>query len=354
MNSPWLKWLHRWLGLALGLLLSVVSLSGSWLIYERELSRPDHVLATQPQKLSLQRLYQQALQVLPEGSSVMLRFPQRDDQPYQFWSTGPSQQRVFIDPFDGRILAVQKPDYWPYGWMFELHTALLQGKSGEALVGWLGMGFLLMTLLGMVLWLPRNWRSAWRFRMRDSRFLRHYDLHRQFGMLVAPLLLLAFVTGISLNFSEFTGSLLNRIAGTEAQAAPAIVATQQTPRASLDALADAANRALPGGRIGIIILGQGNQPVTVRKQLANDPHPNGLNFIYLDPASAEVVKVVPVTEADAGRRWFNWAYPLHTGQALQPWHQWLLFTCGLLPPGLLFTGLTMYLIRRKAMRKRTG
>lgn len=354
MHSPQLKWLHRWLGLALGLVLSVVSLSGSWLIYERELSSPDHVLAVQAHRLPLQQLYQKAMQALPEGSSVTLRFPQRDDQPYQFWSTGPAQQRVFIDPFDGHILAVETPDYWPYGWMFELHTALLQGKSGEALVGWLGIGFLLMTLLGMVLWLPRNWHSAWRFRMGDSRFLRHYDLHRQFGMLAAPLLLLAFVTGISLNFSEYTTSLLNQLTGAEAHVAPAVRKAEAAPRASLDTLAHAANQALPGGRIGIIALGQDDQPVTVRKQLAGDPHPNGLNFIYLDPITADVLKVVPIAEADAGRRWFNWAYPLHTGQALQSWHQWLLFACGLLPPVLLFTGLTTYLIRRKALRKRAA
>lgn len=114
----------------------------------------------------------------------------------------------------------------------------------------------------------------------------------------------------------------------------------------------AANAALPGGRIGIIMLGNGTAPVIVRKQLPAEPHPNGLNFIYLHPVTAEVLQLIPLNEADAGRRWFNWLYPLHTGQALAPWHHWLLFVCGLLPPALLVTGLTTYFIRRKNLRSR--
>lgn len=344
-----LKWLHRWLGLFLGLVLSIVSLSGSWLIYDRELSASNAALAAQSAPLPLQTLYERTKQVLPEGSNVMLRFPQQSGQPYQFWSTSPTQQRAFINPYNGDILAVHAPDYWPYGWMFELHTALLADENGEWLLGWLGVGFVLMTVLGILLWLPRNWQSAWRMRLGGNRFLRHYDLHRQFGLLTAPVLLLAFVTGISLNFSDTFNRFLNELTDSAPQT-PSVVAATGEKRASLDALADAANKALPGGRIGIITLGRQDQPVIVRKRLPDDPHPNGLNFIYLHPSTAAVLKVIPVGEAGAGRNFFNWAYPLHTGQALQPWHHWLLLVCGLLPPALLFTGLTMYLIRRRASR----
>lgn len=347
------KWLHRWLGLLLGLVLAVVSLSGSWLIYDRELAAPDYALSSAPATLPLQALYERAMQALPEGSKVMLRFPQQAGQPYQFWSIGAEQQRVVIDPYSGDILALHAPDHWPYGWMFELHTALLAGERGEWLLGWLGVGFLVMTVLGIVLWWPRNWRSAWRLRLSGNRFLRHYDLHRQCGLLAAPCLLLALITGISLNFSDAFGPFLDRFSNAAAHSAPVIEpAAHSSAAASLDTLAWAANTALPGGRVGIITLNGLGQPVVVRKQLPDDPHPNGLNFIYLHPATAKVLKVVPLADAGASRNYFNWAYPLHTGQALQPWHHWLLLACGLLPPALLFTGLTLYLLRRRATRSK--
>jgi uncharacterized iron-regulated membrane protein len=116
-----LRWLHRWLGIALGIFISIAGLTGSWLIYDRELAVPAYQVVTDNTELPLQQLYERALLHLPDETNVSVRFPREVDLPYQFWA---GEQQVVIDQYTGRVLAVRAADYWPYGWMFHLHKEL--------------------------------------------------------------------------------------------------------------------------------------------------------------------------------------------------------------------------------------
>lgn len=351
-----LKWLHRWLGIILGLVISIITLSGSWLIYERELNDPPYRLNSSHPVLPLQMLLERALEALPGNSDIHVRMPQRKDRAYQFWAGTEVSAQVVIDQYTGEILAKRTPDFWPYGWIFELHSELLSGKMGEEIAGWIGVCFLAVATTGIILWWPRNWRNIWQLRLSRGQYITHHDLHGQFGILAAPALIVAAVTGISLCFSTFTDNMLNSLFNNKPANAPKISEVDiGYPRCSLDKLVNAAELALPGGRIGVILIPAApNKPVVMRKQLAGEPHPNGLNFIYLNPYTAEVMKLIPLSQAGAGKKWFNWAYPLHMGQAFNSWHQWLLLVSGLIPTLLLVTGLTMYLLRRQLTVQRNS
>lgn len=345
-----LRWLHRWLGIALGLFIAVVGLTGSWLIYDRELAAPAYALDAASDVQPLQQLYEQALKYLPAETDVAVRFPQKLGLPYQIWA---GENQVVIDQYSGNVLAVRKAEFWPYGWMFHLHKELLLGKRGETLSGWQGVLLFLIVLAGVALWWPRKWKAAFQLRFRQSGLIFWRDLHKQVGIVATPFLLLAIVTGVSLNFSEWVSQTASTVFGSGETAALAInpQASVQKPR-PLDEIASQANAALAGGRIGIIsIPASPTKPIVVRKQMPGDPHPNGLNFVYLDRNTAEVLQVIPLQEAEPARRWFNWAYPLHTGQALQPWHHWALLVVGLLPALFFVTGIYMYVLRKRNLRR---
>lgn len=331
-------------------------MSGSWLIYERELNEPPYRLNSSHPVLPLQTLLERAMAVLPSNGDIQVRIPQRRDRAYQFWAGTEVSMQVVIDQYTGKVLARRTPDYWPHGWIFELHSELLAGKTGEEIAGWIGVGFLAVTTIGIILWWPKSWKNIWQLRLSRGQYITHRDLHGQFGILAAPALIVAAVTGTSLCFSTVTGNMLNTLFNHKPADTPKISVTDGGyPRAGLDKLVNAAELALPGGRVGVILIPAAlNQPVVVRKQLADEPHPNGLNFIYLDPHTAEVVKLIPLSHAGAGKQWFNLAYPLHTGQAFNSWHQWLLLISGLIPALLLVTGLTMYLLRRQLTVRRNS
>lgn len=346
-----LRWLHRWLGIALGVFIAIVGLSGSWLIYDRELAAPAYAVDPSGAPLPLQALYEEARAHLPANSDISIRFPRSRGLPFQLWA---GEQQVVIDQSTGSILAVREAEFWPYGWLFHLHKELLLGKPGENLTGWIGIGVLLILVAGLVLWWPRKWKNAFQLRRSQGRMIFWRDLHKQVGAIAVPFLLLAVITGVSLCFSEWVSSAAKAMFGPGSTPIAVKVATgkNNTPTVTLDELANLANQALPGGRIGIMsVPASAEKPVIVRKQMPGDPHPNGLNFVYLDRMTAEVSKVIPLEEAEPARRWFNWAYPLHTGEALQPWHHWVLLVIGLLPALLFLTGIYLYLLRKGKFRR---
>ena len=76
---------------------------------------------------------------------------------------------VYLDPPTARVLDVV--DFRPslIGWLHRFHENLtIPEYSGRAIVGWVGVGMLLLSLTGIWLWWPRNgaflpglrWRRA--------------------------------------------------------------------------------------------------------------------------------------------------------------------------------------------------
>jgi uncharacterized iron-regulated membrane protein len=342
-----LKIMHRWLGLIIGLVLVVVSLSGSWLIYNREWREPEFTLQAQSQKIPLEQLYSSALTALDSSGGVVIRFPQKPVLPYQFWSMGDGHKRVFINQYSGEILAKYAPDYWPYGWVFELHTEFLLGHQGETILGIFGFLALFISLTGIILWLPKRGQRLnkhFKVRLNKSRYVRHFDLHRHIGILAAPMFILVFITGITLVFNKEFGQLTNWLANSQVVESPKPPVDNNARRINLDSVLETANTAMAGGRVGIMVVPLDNKPIVVRKQMQSDPHPNGLNFVHVDATTGKLLQVMPVSQADMARKLFNWIYPLHTGQAFKEWYDWLLFALGFVPLVMLFTaGMTFYL-----------
>lgn len=347
--------MHRWLGLIIGFVLIVVSLSGSWLIYNREWREPKFSLQTQSQTIPLERLYSNALAGLDTSAGVVIRFPQKSELPYQFWSMGDSHLRVFINQYTGEILAKYAIDYWPYGWVFELHTKFLLGPKGETALGIFGFFALFISITGIVLWLPKKGQRLnqhFKVRLNKSRYVRHFDLHRNIGILAAPILILVFITGITLVFNKEFSQLANWLANSQVVEAPKLQLINNTKRVDLDAVLETANSAMSGGRVGIMIVPLNNKAIIVRKQMQDDPHPNGLNFIYVDATTGKLLQVTPVSQADMARKLFNWIYPLHTGQVFKEWYNWVLFAIGFVPTVLLLTACTTFTLRTLNRRMR--
>ncbi|MDI1308870.1 MAG: PepSY-associated TM helix domain-containing protein [Methylotenera sp.] len=342
-----IKLLHRWLGLSLGVFLAISGLTGSWLIYDRAIAKPAIEIIPLSKTMPLETLYQTAIQHLPVNTDIQLRLPKEDKLPYQFRA---KDKQMLINQYTGEVLIIRSIDYWPHGWLLHLHAELLQGKPGKQIIGWFGVGIFIITLFGLYLGWPRRWSKVFKLRLRQQRFVFHYDLHKLSGLLVAPLFMLVLITGISLSFSSVTNDVLSYLFNKQSPKLPLVKLTSNGSRALLDDIISNANAALPGGRIGTIQIPNSlDKPVAVRKRLPSEPHPNGLNMIYINPSDASVLQVVTLDYAEPSKRWFNWAYPLHSGEAL-PYLQWVLLVVGLVPTFLLFTSLYMYLIRSKFIK----
>jgi uncharacterized iron-regulated membrane protein len=98
----------------------------------------------------------------------------------------------------------QRPELW----LFDLHHHLFSGEAGETVIGIAGLAGVFFVVSGTILW----WRTrrTFRWRLLPSRLSRPAILwhHRDLGIVIAPLLLLATLTGTMMVFRPVAGLVL--------------------------------------------------------------------------------------------------------------------------------------------------
>ncbi len=119
---------------------------------------------------------------------------------------------------------------------------------------------------------------------------------------------------------------------------------------SLDTLLRQADRALPAVTTWISLPQTPQSPLVVRKKLSQELHPNGRNFVYLNPHTGRVLQVEHALAAPLGTRVFNTFYPLHIGAIAGMPTRILQVIVGLAPTLLLVTGFVMWKNRRQRGR----
>ncbi|MBL0156231.1 MAG: PepSY domain-containing protein [Bryobacterales bacterium] len=165
---------HLWLGLFLGLYLVMMGLTGSLLVFGREIDRylNPHLWEVEEkgQRLPLSQIISAFEQRYPEWKDryTYINFPVELNQPYTI-RLGPNradQVDVFMDPYSGAILGARTRASSFYGFLCYLHFYLFLGQTGWLLNGWGALLTLTLLFAGIWLWWParRAGRSVWKAR----------------------------------------------------------------------------------------------------------------------------------------------------------------------------------------------
>lgn len=218
MNS-WRRWLeqprsvrsrkvlfqiHLWTGLAAGLYVFVISLSGSVLVYRNELYRafaPQPVLVSSAgQRLSDEMLAEAAGRSYPGHQVATIRQGRTENEAVQLTLDRGSESisRLF-DPYTGRDLGNPLPLGYRFArWLLDLHDNLLAGETGRRVNGIGAIVVLVLCATGAVIWWPgvRAWRRSLTV---DTRRLA-WSLHSALGFWFFGFMLLWGATGAYLAF----------------------------------------------------------------------------------------------------------------------------------------------------------
>jgi uncharacterized iron-regulated membrane protein len=348
---------HRWLGLALLLPLVLQGLSGAILTLEPPF-RPLVAIATTPgEPGSINAIVAAGCKAATDMHAVRYLPPSGPARAAEIGFAPLGIQRgttvVLVDPVLLTPIGPAEPIGGPVEFIRRLHTSFLVPEfGGRAIVGWVGIGLLLLTLIGVALWWPK--RGLWRdgFTMataaRGVRFQRR--LHGAAGAWGLAMLVLTSTTGAALGFPQTVRAALGLQAGgapRQARSAPAPFV------ADLDAALVLARVAAPGNELRAMFLSaNANDPI--RMFLAPPGQVGAVNttVVTVDAASTRVVSLQAPQAFGAAETTLRWMHDLHEGQALGL--AWRLVTAatGLLLPLMAITGATMWLLRRRN-RKRT-
>lgn len=342
---------HTWVGILTSIVLLIVAMSGAVLIFRTALERrmdPDRfIVPAGGQRLSIDALVARACAAHPAGELQSVRFYGDPTMPLLvLFST---KEYVHMNPYTGAVLGTRSRYGEGFGWVEGLHKyLLLDPDTGPTVNGTFAFIFAGLFLTGLVLWWPAT-RRALKAGLTFNRKLKgrpwNLNLHKTLGFYVAAILLFSAVTGIFIAF-DGTRVALDVITFSNAQTPPTETSPSARPFAGFDAVERQIERLMPHARETYIALPKLGL-VTSYAIAADAPHPNARSYVWLDGATAAVVRFTPYAQASRGYRLYLWLLSLHTAVAGGWVTKLLLLLATLSVPVLTYSGVMSY-VRRKA------
>ncbi|MCA0176372.1 MAG: PepSY domain-containing protein [Proteobacteria bacterium] len=363
-----LSLLHRWVALAAGLLLALLGLTGSLMVWQAELDaalnpawfHATPAAACTPSPRPVADTLAVLARAAPNAKPAIVLAPVRPGAAYQVWErrepTSGLRREHFVDPACARYLGSRLRGAWRLDrahavpLLYELHSKLLAGDAGHLVVGGGALVLLGLALSGIWLaWPRRHTRDAWQrvltIKVGASTQRLWFDAHRAVGLWLAPLALLLTATGAALVFDDSTRAAVALVLPVERlpplpktpssplPGAPVPPDTLVATATALFAHATWSRLTLPTGRSGM---------AEVRLLQAGEPRVDtGTTRVRLD-AAGRVIAVHDPLQAGAGSVMLDWAFPLHSGEALGLAARLLWSAFGLVPVLLLASGLWLW------------
>lgn len=200
-------WLHLWLGLASGLIVFIMAITGCILVFEQEiktLTSPYlNVQAQSPEKLlPPSKIYAAVQKVLP------------NKEIHGVWYNGldksvkvniESDSLIYVNPYSGKITGmVDHEDFFHI--IDEGHRHLwLEEEIGKQITAWATVIFFFLLISGFILWFPKKWNKTTlnnSFKIKwKARFKRiNYDFHNVMGFYVIILAMLISFSALLMSF----------------------------------------------------------------------------------------------------------------------------------------------------------
>jgi len=222
-QSVWLRkaifQIHLWTGIAMGLYVVAISVSGSALFFRNKINEAAtgrKIVAGSGRLLTKGELIEAARRAYPDYTprSVLLGTTPGLEVEVTLDRGTKRKVRVF-DPYTGRDLGEAVPySLRVISWMLNLHVNLLAGPTGRIVNGVCAILLTLLSLTGAVIWWPgiANWRRSLTVNPRANWKRINWDLHSAVGFWTFAFFFMWSFTGIYLVFPAPFETFINRFA----------------------------------------------------------------------------------------------------------------------------------------------
>ena len=209
-RKKWFGKIHLWLGLTTGLVVFLLGITGAIYCFAPELqnlqyyrivkeenrtflppSQLQHIAENHLPGKSPQRIYYDA-----RDKAVMVLFSKKDEYSYS----------IFINPYSGQVLKVRDNEKDFLSVVLQLHRTLLI-PYGHEIIRWSTVIFIVMLISGIVLWWPKNKRTAkqgFKIMWRAHPKRLNYDLHKVLGFYITWIVIFTALTGLMFAFEGFS------------------------------------------------------------------------------------------------------------------------------------------------------
>jgi uncharacterized iron-regulated membrane protein len=344
---------HSWLGLAAGLGLLIIGLSGSLLVFRHEvdalLGQAAPRVTPQPAHASLDTVVAALLARYPDLEIFSWYGSDRPDEPHRISGTLASTRAEFdilFNPYTGALLEKPQGQSGFTNWLLNLHVSLLLSTPGVVLAGLFAAALVLSGLSGAYLY-REFWKRFFTLRWRASGRILFSDLHKFIGISSVAFNLILGFSGAWWNLPAVR-DLFARSAGEDAPAKPALPPLPMP----LEEMKASAQKQLPGFQPRALRYpSDGDNFYNVRGGVPTwNLFASGWgDEVHLDPATGTVTRVLELHQAGVWAQFEDMLTPLHFG-TFGGLPIKLLWCLGGLTPGIL--GVSGFLIRRSRVPPR--
>lgn len=344
---------HLWVGVASGLYIFVVCLTGAALVFRLDLQRARNPHLFTPRASGLLAdpvtVMERVSRAYPDHRLSGVEAPTSRRPTYLAYVTrGREFVTVLVDPVSVEILG-ELPNDPLVASVQRLHFDLMAGRTGRTVNGIGAVCILVMCASGCVIWWPGRKHVMRGFLVDVRRDTKRviWELHRAMGIWSVAFLALFALTGLSLVFPAPFRNAVNAISpitGTRApSSSPAAPDAVPPTWASLIARA---RQERPGHHVARVIAPANDRAAFLVQFSSRSPTPAGsdLSSVYFDQYSGAILAAAQPTRT-AGDLVVAWTVPLHVGAFGGEPLRWIWFAFGLAPLLLFVTGMTTWWTR---------
>ncbi len=376
--------IHLWLGLASGIIVCIVSITGCIYVFQEEIRAmteswrfvkeqpnsylvPSQLIAIAEKKLEGKKATSLTY-TKPNEAAVVGQFDRK--------KRGSKFTSVYINPYTGEVLKVKsiargegEGDFDFFRFILNGHRALwMPYDMGRPIVGVAVLIFVILLISGMILWWPKKWNKANRdksFKVKwDGTFKRvNYDLHNVWGFYSTFFLLIISLTGLVYSFQWFSKGLYWVTTGGH-------ILSVERNRAVSDTTQNLPVTSTNVDKVWLHLTGQGKARKAMFINLPQTPKDVINVTIYLKPGTFYKTDVYtydqftlkPIQskgpfsgkyeDAAAGDKLRRMNYDLHVGAVMGLPTKILAFLASLISASLPVTGFLIWWGRRKKSGKK--
>ena len=320
--------LHLYLGLSVGVLLTIINLSGSMLVYYPQIDlllNPANDATTNIKTPNWDQAYNTLRANFPskqgpwrlENTGINSVIPARYYNPTETKEQGFAPLMVWLSSSSDKVI---RKNYWGkylVTWMYNLHFSLLTGATGTLVVGYIGIASIVLLISGFFAWFPKpgQWVKALKFKSRSSKIGLLYDWHKLIGLTFCIPLLALTVTGVMLAIPKQTDPILTALVSDINSPPKTQIQPSKQTDISLSEAVLIAEKALPNARLAWIETPSDlNAIYRLRFQTVNDPSyrfPH--SYIEVNALTGKLESVFNIDKQSTASKIKNWMHPLHDG-----------------------------------------
>lgn len=379
-TKKWSAKLHLWFGLSIGIIVFIVSGTGTMYVFKDEIQG---ILRKESMYVKKESITEKPLSIdvlrekvsletnekypissveipLDKNKSYEFLYYEKDKKAWNYFDEVKINKLVYVNQYTGEILGIYNEKYDLFPILKAIHwSLLLKSDWGKYVVGIPVVLFIIMLITGIILWWPKkskkgrfwfNWKNVKTWKRKN------YDLHNILGFYASFIALLLSLSGIYFAYPWVKNAFNVALSGSlelpkeKEIKSPDSLLVKNT--SVFDLTAQETRKLYAGSSSFRIPLNGKNKkgkelkniPVTV---YGEDGKFAVRNQIVFDKYSGKLLSNKPHQELNTAEKYANANYDIHTGSYFGLAGKIIWFIAGLICTSLPVTGFLVWLGKKK-------